>query len=54
MAVRRSRRLAPRMIRLGDFEDPNEMEGEEETAKTKTEDKYSPGEFRNPKHFNQI
>lgn len=54
MAVRRSRRLARSMTRLGDFEDPKEMEGEEESAETKTEDEYSPGEFRKPQFFHQI
>ena len=43
MLVRQSRRLAPGMARLGALEDPKEMEGEEESAETKTEDEYSPG-----------
>lgn len=48
-AVRRSRRLPPRIERLGDFQDPKEMEGESESVDTKTEDEYSPGEYPSPK-----
>ena len=43
-AVRRSSRLGPRVTRLGVFKDSGEMVGEEESATTKSEDEYSPGE----------
>lgn len=42
VVVRHSRRHVPRTIRLGVLEYSNEMEGEEESAETKTEDEYSP------------
>jgi hypothetical protein len=31
--------------RLGEFHNPEDMSGEEESAETKTEDEYSPGVF---------
>ena len=43
--VRRSHRLAVGMTRLGDVDDPRDVDGEEGSATTKTEDEYSPGEF---------
>jgi hypothetical protein len=43
--VRRSRRLAPPIERLGDFQDYKEMEGESESVDTKTSADYSPGEY---------
>lgn len=42
--LRRSRRKLPRMTRLGAMKDSLEVEGEEESAETKTEDEYSPGD----------
>ena len=44
VAVRRSRRQVLRTSRLGVFSDSREMEGEEESATTKTTGDYSPGE----------
>ena len=41
--VRRSRRRAPTTVRLGDFEDPKDMTGDEESATTQTSDDYGPG-----------
>jgi hypothetical protein len=46
--VRRSRRLAPMKRRPQHFEGPKDMSGEEESAETKTEDEYSPGEYPQP------
>lgn len=45
VAVRRSARVLPRLTRLGVFEDSGEMVGEEESATTKSEDEYSPGDY---------
>jgi hypothetical protein len=45
MAVCRSHRQTPRITRLGVLEDSFEMEGEKESANTKTEDEYNLGEF---------
>ena len=43
--VRRSCRLAARMPRLGDVADPRDVEGESDSADTKTDEEYGPGEF---------
>ena len=50
-ALRRSHRMASRTTRLGDAGDPKEIEGEEESAETRTTDEYSPGKFREPCAF---
>ena len=44
VAVRRSTRQVSRTSKLGFFSDSREMEGEEESATTKTTGDYSPGE----------